>query len=182
MLGPVSAKNDDEKRKFVFQGNDIIHKTMEIVQQKSCVDDHCRPEIANNYFRPLINLICYASDIAEIEGKFLDAAIFNITLLKLGIIISDMGDEEDYYCRTTCFYFATKRLFRLIEDLNSTQCFFLIEEIKKLLERLSPLESRELFEERINKKEKERGLVAMIEKRMKRFEFEKQLTTKGYVK
>jgi hypothetical protein len=91
MLGTVSAKNNDEKRKFVIQGNNIIHKTMEIVQQKSCVDDYCRPEIANNYFRPLINLICYASYIAEIEGQFLDATLFNITLLKLGMIISDKG-------------------------------------------------------------------------------------------
>ncbi|MDR0705408.1 MAG: hypothetical protein LBF88_10535, partial [Planctomycetaceae bacterium] len=55
-MSPISASNIDEKCKFVSQGNKIIQQIKELALRDACVDDHCRPDLPPNYFRPLINL------------------------------------------------------------------------------------------------------------------------------
>ena len=171
MIGPVSANNVETKRKFVSQGSDIIQLAMELTLHDSYVDDTCRPDIANNYFRPLINLVCYSSDVAEADSKFYEASKFAIVLLQLGNSIADGGYDEDYNCRTTCVYHATKRLFRLSENINHAQCLSLIENIRKLLEHSRHKDETEQFRQRICLKEGQS--VPISEKRFQRFEFQK---------
>jgi hypothetical protein len=172
VLGPISARNIDEKRKFVSQGNKIIQQITELALLDAYVDDYCRPDIANNYFRPLMNLICYASDVAEADGKFIEASKLNIVLLSLGVAIACNGYEEDYNCRTTCISLATKRLFRLSEKLNDTQCLNILENMRTVLKHSSLLESTDQFFERLVKKEG--GTVSILEERHQRLRFYKQ--------
>ena len=133
---------DECKKQLLANGEGILKGvSIEIDQISRRAADHYRNIEIEDFFLDrfiwLERLICIKSDALWSEGKYQDACVWNLLLMKLGMFIARGGNEWNCYGRVICFSDSSRRLFKCADLLSREDSEFLLtglEEIDNLFE------------------------------------------------